>query len=95
MSSIIFSILGIYIFILIGFIAKMSFKESIDDKTITLINVYFLQIFLTFWGLLIRPVDITLLYAPSIYLAVVVIVLVILVYFFRGDKKTVPKFTHK
>lgn len=77
MSSIIFSILGIYIFILIGFIAKMSFKEAIDDKTITLINVYFLQIFLTFWGLLIRPVDITLLYAPSIYLVIVVIVLVI------------------
>lgn len=77
MSSIIFSILGIYIFILIGFIAKMSFKKAIDDKTITLINVYFLQIFLTFWGLLIRPVDITLLYAPSIYLVIVVIVLVI------------------
>lgn len=77
MSSIIFSILGIYIFIVIGFIAKMSFKEAIDDKTITLINVYFLQIFLTFWGLLIRPVDITLLYAPSVYLIIVVIVLII------------------
>lgn len=77
MSSIIFSILGIYIFIVIGFIAKMSFKEAIDDKTITLINVYFLQIFLTFWGLLIRPVDITLLYAPSVYLVIVIIVLII------------------
>lgn len=77
MSSIIFSILSIYIFIVIGFIAKMSFKERIDDKTITLINVYFLQIFLTFWGLLIRPVDITLFYAPSIYLVIVVIVLII------------------
>ncbi|MDT8338124.1 MAG: AEC family transporter [Sulfurimonas sp.] len=77
MSSIIFSILGIYIFILIGFIAKMSFKESIDDKTITLINVYFLQIFLTFWGLLIHPVDITLLYAPSVYLVIVAMVLLI------------------
>ena len=55
----------------------MSFKENINDKTITLINVYFLQIFLTFWGLLIRPVDITLLYAPSIYLVIVVIVLII------------------
>ena len=77
MSSIIFSILGIYIFIVIGFIAKMSFKERIDDKTITLINVYFLQIFLTFWGLLVRPVDITLLYAPSVYLVIVIIVLII------------------
>jgi hypothetical protein len=77
MSSIIFSIIGIYIFILLGFIAKMSFKEQIDDKTITLINVYFLQVFLTFWGLLIRPIDITLLYAPSIYLGIVIIILVI------------------
>ena len=77
MSSILFSILGVYIFIVLGFIAKMSFKEKIDDKTITLINVYFLQVFLTFWGLLIRPIDITLLYAPSIYLLVVLIVVLI------------------
>jgi hypothetical protein len=77
MSSIIFSILGIYIFIVMGYIAKMSFKEEIDDKTITLINVYFLQVFLTFWGLLIRPIDITLLYAPTIYLAIVVLLLLV------------------
>jgi len=77
MSSIIFSILSIYIFIVIGFIAKMSFKEQIDDKTITLINVYFLQVFLTFWGLLIRPIDITLLYAPSIYMVIVLGVVII------------------
>jgi len=77
MSSIIFSILSIYIFILIGYIAKMSFKEQIDDKTITIINVYFLQVFLTFWGLLVKPIDITLLYAPSIYLLIVAVVIVI------------------
>lgn len=77
MSSIIYSILGIYIFIVVGYVAKMSFKDAIDDRTITLINVYFLQVFLTFWGLLVRPVDVTLLYAPSIYLVIVVIVLII------------------
>jgi len=55
----------------------MSFKEQIDDKTITLINVYFLQVFLTFWGLLIRPFDVTLLYAPSIYLFIVAIVIIV------------------
>ena len=60
-----------------GYIAKMSFKEQIDDKTITLINVYFLQVFLTFWGLLIRPIDVTLLYAPSIYLVIVAVLLVV------------------
>jgi len=90
MSNIIFSILSIYIFILMGFIAKMSFKEQIDDKTITLINVYFLQVFLTFWGLLLRPIDITLLYAPSIYLVIVgviVILTALVAKFFFYDKK--------
>ncbi|MDF1882421.1 AEC family transporter [Sulfurimonas sp. SAG-AH-194-C21] len=77
MSSIIFSILSIYVFIVMGYMAKRSFKDQIDDKTITLINVYFLQVFLTFWGLLIRPIDISLLYAPSIYFGIILIVLVI------------------
>lgn len=52
----------------------MSFKDEIDDKTITILNVYFLQVFLTFWGLLIRPIDITLLYAPSIYFVIIIFV---------------------
>lgn len=77
MNSIIYSIISIYVFILVGFIAKMSFKDKIDDKTITLVNVYFLQVFLTFWGLLIHPVDITLILAPSIYLLIVLIAVVI------------------
>lgn len=81
MSSILFSILAIYIFIIIGFVAKMSFKEKIDDKTITLLNVYFLQVFLTFWGLLIRPVDVTLLFAPSIYLFITLLVLLLVALF--------------
>jgi len=77
MNSIIYSIISVYVFILLGFIAKMSFKDKIDDRTITLINVYFLQVFLTFWGLLIHPVDITLLIAPSIYLVIVLFVVII------------------
>ena len=60
-----------------GYIAKRSFKEQIDDKTITLLNVYFLQVFLTFWGLLLHPVNITLLYTPIIYLFIIIIALVI------------------
>jgi predicted permease len=76
MSLIIFSILSIYVFIVMGYMAKRAFKEQIDDKTITLLNVYFLQVFLTFWGLLLHPVDITLLYAPSIYLLIVIIALI-------------------
>ncbi len=67
-----------------GYLAKMSFKDEIDDKTITLINVYFLQVFLTFWGLLIRPIDITLLHAPAIYF--VVVLLAITISFFVARK---------
>lgn len=77
MDSIIFSILSIYLFIFMGYLSKMSFKEKIDERTITLLNVYFLQVFLTFWGLLLHPVDITLLYAPMVYLVVVIFVLLL------------------
>ena len=77
MTSVIFSVLGIYIFIAIGFVAKLSFKEKIDDRTITLLSVYFLQIFLTFWGLLKRPIDETLLYAPLLYIGIVLLTLLL------------------
>jgi len=76
MTSIIYSILSIYIFIFMGYLSKISFRDKIDEKTITLISVYFLQVFLTFWGLLIHPVDLTLLYAPSIYLLIVIVVVI-------------------
>ena len=90
MSSIIYSILGIYIFIVLGFIAKKTFKEQIDDKTITLINVYFLQVFLTFWGLLVHPIDSSLIYAPAIYFGIIILVLIftaLLAHKFFKDKK--------
>ncbi len=76
MTSVFYSVISVYIFIALGYLSKVSFKEQIDDKTITLINVYFLQIFLTFWGLLLRPIDVTLLYAPSIYLFIVALVVI-------------------
>ena len=75
MTSILFSILGIYIFILVGYIAKRQFKEQMDERTITLLSVYFLQVFLTFWGLLKRPIDTTLFMTPLIYLGVVLFAL--------------------
>lgn len=71
MADIIFSILSVYVFIVMGYLAKRFFQEKIDDKTITILNVYFLQVFLTFWGLLIRPIDLSLFIAPLIYLGIV------------------------
>jgi malate permease and related proteins len=75
----ILSIMGIYLFIAVGFGAKWTFKEKIDDRTITLLSVYFLQIFLTFWGLLKRPIDSELLFAPSLYLVITIISLLLMV----------------
>ncbi len=75
MFDVFISIVGIYIFIAIGYIAKRTFKQQIDERTITLLSVYFLQIFLTFWGLLKRPIDSSLIVAPAIYLLVVIITL--------------------
>lgn len=74
-----FSIMGIYLFIAVGFGAKWAFKEKIDDRTITLLSVYFLQIFLTFWGLLKRPIDTDLLAAPSLYLVITLISLALMI----------------
>jgi len=79
MGSVILSVLAIYIFIAVGFIAKMSFKEKIDDRTLTLLSVYFLQVFLTFWGLLKRPADPTLLTTPAIYIGIVLLSLVLMI----------------
>jgi len=70
MNDALTSVLGIYLFIAVGYLAKRVFRERIDDRTIILLSVYFLQIFLTFWGLLKRPLDATLLGAPLIYLAI-------------------------
>lgn len=75
----ILSLAGIYLFIGVGFGAKWAFKEKIDDRTITLLSVYFLQIFLTFWGLLKRPIDMELLAAPALYLTITLLALMLMI----------------
>jgi predicted permease len=70
MNSAIVSVLGIYLFIGVGYLAKRSFKSQIDERTITLLSVYFLQIFLTVWGLLKRPIDASLLQTPLLYVGI-------------------------
>ena len=90
MLDIFFSVLGIYVFIAIGYLAKRTFKEQIDERTITLLSVYFLQIFLTLWGLLKRPIDSSLLLAPALYFLIVFITLV-LTFFMVKKLFTNPK----
>lgn len=70
------SILSMYFFIVIGFSAKKIFKDDINAKTLNLLSVYFLQPFLTLWGLTLQPFDHTLFLAPLWYLLIVIGVLI-------------------
>ncbi len=90
MGSIFLAVISIYLFILVGYSAKYFFKEKIDEKSLNLLSVYFLQVFLTFWGLLKRPIDSELLLAPLFYLGIVVIILT-LAFFMARQLFTDPK----
>jgi len=83
LGSLFLAIVSIYIFILVGYSAKHFFQERIDEKSLNLLSVYFLQAFLTFWGLLKRPLDSELLLAPLIYLAIVAIILMLTIFLAR------------
>lgn len=74
------SVAFIYLFILLGYAAKKIFKEKIEQKSLVLISLYFLQPILTFWGLTKTPIDFNLATAPLIYFAIVTVVLVILIF---------------
>jgi len=73
------AVISIYIFIFMGFIAKKVFKDDIDERTLILISVYFLQPFLTFWGLTRAPIDFNLIYTPFLYFIIITISLIFLI----------------
>ena len=67
-------VIGIYIFIVLGFLAKKQFK--IDGKTLVILSTYYLQPFLTLWGIMLMPINKNLILAPIYYLIAVFIALV-------------------
>ena len=69
------TVLGIYIFIVIGFFAKKMFKE-IDGKTLVILSTYFLQPFLTLWGIMLVPINFDLILSPLVYLIAVFFALI-------------------
>jgi len=91
LGNLFLAIASIYIFILVGYSAKHIFKDKIDEKSLNLLSVYFLQVFLTFWGLLQRPIDTELLLAPVIYLGIIFIALLLTFFLsrrlFEDDKE--------
>jgi predicted permease len=69
------SILFVYVFILLGYMAKRFFKEEMNPKTLTLMSVYFLQPFVTIWGFSTARLESEHLYVPLIYLAIILLLL--------------------
>ena len=69
------AIISIYFFIIIGFVAKKIFNE-LNEKSFVIISVYFLQPFLTLWGLTLKPIDFNSFFAPLLYLEVIFISLI-------------------
>ena len=70
------SIIFVYVFILLGYMAKRIFKEEINTKTLTLMSVYFLQPFVTIWGFSTAKLHSEHIYVPLLYLAIIFILLI-------------------
>jgi len=67
-------VIGIYVFIVLGFLAKRQF--NIDNKTLVILSTYYLQPFLTLWGIMLMPINKNLILAPIYYLTAVSVALI-------------------
>jgi len=77
------SIIFVYIFILLGYIAKRIFKEEMNSKTLTIFSVYFLQSFVTIWGFSTATLSTDHFIVPIYYLAIILILLIPTLYLSR------------
>jgi predicted permease len=68
------SITFVYVFILLGYIAKRIFKEEMDSKTLTLFSVYFLQAFVTVWGFSTTKLSTEHLFVPIYYIGIISVI---------------------
>ena len=75
MTTTLLSIIFVYVFIVLGYMAKRIFKEDISTKTLTLISVYFLQPFVTVWGFSTAKLHTEHIYVPLVYLGIILMVL--------------------
>lgn len=69
------SVATIYILIVIGFVFKRSFKDQVNEKSFVLLNLYFLQPILIFWGLTKANINSEFIISPLIYTLAVFITL--------------------
>lgn len=71
MISTLTSILFVYLFILLGYLGKRFFKADMNEKTLTLFSVYFLQPFVTVWGFSTTKLHGEHFIIPLLYLGIV------------------------
>ena len=76
MISTLLSIIFVYVFILLGYVAKRIFKEDMNTKTLTLMSVYFLQPFVTIWGFSTAKLHSEHIYVPLLYLTIILALLI-------------------
>ena len=69
------TVFGIYVFIVLGYFAKRRFNE-IDGKSLVILSTYFLQPFLTLWGIMLIPLNFDLIISPVAYLVAVFVSLI-------------------
>ncbi|CAA6798418.1 MAG: Malate permease [uncultured Sulfurovum sp.] len=69
------SIMFVYVFIFLGYLAKRIFKEEMSSKTLTLFSVYFLQAFVTVWGFSTAKLSADHLSVPLYYIAIILVLL--------------------
>lgn len=70
------SVIFVYVFIVLGYIAKRIFGEDMNSKTLTLFSVYFLQPFVTVWGFSTAKLEAQHFHVPLIYLAIISVLLI-------------------
>lgn len=73
--DILLSVGGIYLFIGLGYLAKKIFDSQIDERSLVLFSIYFLQPMLVFWGLTVQKIDFSVVEAPMLFTAVTLLAL--------------------
>ena len=69
------SIIFVYVFIFLGYLAKRIFKEEMSSKTLTLFSVYFLQAFVTVWGFSTAKLSSEHFFVPLYYVGIILVLL--------------------
>jgi len=74
--SALLSLLFVYLFILLGYLAKRIFKEELNSRTLTLVSVYFTQPFVSIWGFSTAPLATEHIWVPLYYFGIISLVLI-------------------